>query len=431
LAEGDKVIKSEDIGRRSFLTAATGAAAFTIMKPQAVRAMQANSAVRVGLLGCGGRGSTHLETILKNTDARVTALADMFQDRLDKAKSLVDQLSAAKGHPGVQKTFLGPHAYQEILESKEIDAVVIATPPYFHVQHLAAAVDAGKHVYCEKPVAIDVPGTKRVLEIGKKAEGKVSLDVGFQIRMAPPYIELVNRIHAGALGDIASGAAYYYCQRIGLNYPDDATPEARLRNWIQSRELSGDIIVEQNIHAIDICNWVMQGHPVKAVGRGGRKGREFPNDTCYSHFDVVFQYPNNVDVGFSSTQFGKGQFDVNERFFGTRGSSSSPYSGPLGIWGEEKWLWGSGADKPAADGQFSASGSFSDNLAQADSEKQGAFIRSISSGQFHNQAALGVESALTAMLGRQAAYENRELTWDELLRSNEKLDPKIDVNKLG
>src|SRR5579863_7931423 len=163
-------MNSEDMGRRKFLTAATGAAAFTILKPQVVRGLQANSAVRVGLLGCGGRGTTHLGTILKNTDARVTALADMFQDRLDKAKQQVDQLSAAKGQPGVQKTFLGPHAYEEILESKEIDAVVIATPPYFHVQHLAAAVDAGKHVYCEKPVAIDVPGTRRVLEIGKKAE---------------------------------------------------------------------------------------------------------------------------------------------------------------------------------------------------------------------------------------------------------------------
>jgi myo-inositol 2-dehydrogenase/D-chiro-inositol 1-dehydrogenase len=424
-------MKSEDMGRRGFLTAATGAAAFTILKPQVVRGMQANSAVRVGLLGCGGRGSTHLETILKNTDARVTALADMFPDRLDKAKQFVDQLSTAKGQPGVQKTFVGPHSYLEILESKEIDAIVIATPPYFHVQHLAAAVEAGKHVYCEKPVAIDVPGTKHVLEIGKKAEGKVSLDVGFQIRMAPPYIELVNRIHGGALGDIASGAAYYYCPRIGLNYPDEATPLSRLRNWIQDKVLSGDIIVEQNIHAIDICNWVLQGHPLKASGRNGRNGRNmFPNDTCSSHFDVVFQYPNSVDVGFSSTQFGKAQFDVNERFFGTKGSSSSPYSGPLGIWGDEKWIWG-GGDKPAADGgNFSASGSFSDNLAQADSEKQKAFIGSISSGKFHNQAALGVESALTAMLGRQAAYEGKELTWDELLRSKEQLDPHIDLNKL-
>ncbi len=419
---------SEKIGRRGFLTGASGAAAFTILKPQLVRGQQANSAVRVGLLGCGGRGTTHVETILKNTDARITALADMFQDRLDKARRKVDELSEAKGHPGVQQTFLGPKAYQQILESKEIDAVVIATPPYFHVEHLAAAVEAGKHVYCEKPVAIDVPGAKRVLEIGKKAEGKISLDVGFQIRMAPPFVELVERIHAGALGEIAAGVAYYYCPRIEIDYPDAPQPARRLRNWIQDRELSGDIIVEQNIHAIDICNWVLQNHPVKAVGRGGRKGRNFPGDTCYSHFDVVYQYPGNVDISFSSTQFGKAQFDVNERFFGTRGSSQSPYAGPLGVWGEEKWIW-EGSDKPA-EGTFSASGGFSDNLAQADAEKQKGFIGSITSGKFHNQAATGVESVLTAMLGRQAAYEGRELTWEELLRSNEHWEPGIDLNKI-
>jgi myo-inositol 2-dehydrogenase/D-chiro-inositol 1-dehydrogenase len=421
-------MKSEEMGRRGFLTAATGAAAFTILKPQLVRGMQANSAVRVGLLGCGGRGTTHMETILKNTDARITVLADMFQDRLDKAKQRVNQLSEAKGHAGVQQTFVGPKAYYQILDSKEIDAVVIATPPYFHVEHLAAAVEAGKHVYCEKPVAIDVPGAKRVLEIGRRAEGAVSLDVGFQIRMAPPFIQLVERIHAGALGDIASGAAYYYCPRINTDYPDAPQPARRLRNWVWDRVLSGDIIVEQNIHAIDICNWVLQNHPVKAVGRGGRNGRNFPGDTCYSHFDVVYQYPDNVDVSFSSTQFGKAQFDVNERFFGTRGSSQSPYAGPLGVWGEEKWIFG-GSDKPA-EGQFSASGVFNDNLAQADTEKQKAFIGSITSGKFHNQAATGVESALTAMLGRQAAYEGRELSWEELLRSNEHWDAGIDLNKL-
>jgi predicted dehydrogenase len=136
-------MNDEPIGRRGFLGAA---AAFTILKPQTVRGMQANSAVRVGLLGCGGRGGNHVETILKNTDARVIALADMFQDRLDTAKQFVDKLSAAKGHAGIEKTFLGPKAYQQIAESKDVDAVVIATPPYYHVEHLAAIVAAGKHV---------------------------------------------------------------------------------------------------------------------------------------------------------------------------------------------------------------------------------------------------------------------------------------------
>ncbi len=421
-------MSDETIGRRGFLGAA---AAFTILKPQIVRGMQANSAVRVGLLGCGGRGGNHVETILKNTDARVIALADMFQDRLDTAKTFVDKLSAAKGHAGIEKTFLGPKAYQQIAESKDVDAVVIATPPYYHVEHLATIVAAGKHVYCEKPVAVDVPGAKRVLEIGQRAEGKLSLDVGFQIRMATPFIELAKRVHAGALGEIVTGAAHYYCNALELNFSNLPPAMLRLRNWVQDRVLSGDIIVEQNIHAIDICNWMLQGHPVKAVGRGGRQGRNRPGDTCYSHFDVVFEYPKDVHVSFSSTQFGKGQFDVNELFYGTRGSSQSPYAGPLGVWGEEQWIWGGGEKKAEQSGQFSASGSFSDNLADADSEKQKAFIHSITSRQFHNQAAAGVESAMTAMLGRQAAYTGRELTWDELQRSNEHWDAGIDLNNLA
>jgi predicted dehydrogenase len=329
-------MSDEAMGRRGFLGAA---AAFTILKPQIVRGMQANSAVRVGLLGCGGRGSNHIETILKNTDARVVALADMFQDRLDTAKQFVDKLSAAKGHAGIDKTFLGPKAYQQIAESKDVDAVVIATPPYYHVEHLATVVAAGKHVYCEKPVAVDVPGTRRVLEIGQRAEGKLSLDVGFQIRMAPPFIELAKRVHAGALGEIVTGEAHYYCNALNLNFSNLPPAMLRLRNWVQDRVLSGDIIVEQNIHAIDICNWMLNGHPVKAIGRGGRQGRNHPGDTCYSHFDVVFEYPKDVHVSFSSTQFGKGQFDVNEQFYGTRGSSQSPYAGPLGVWGEEQWVY--------------------------------------------------------------------------------------------
>lgn len=422
-------MSNKHIGRREFLEGAAGAAAFTILKPQRVHGMQANSAVRVGLLGCGGRGTTHVETILKNTDARVVALADLFQDRLDSAKQQVNALSAAKGHSGVDQTFVGHKAYQQIVESNEVDAVVIATPPYFHVEHLAAAVAAVKHVYCEKPVAVDVAGAKRVLELGQQAEGRLSLDVGFQIRMAPPFIELVRRIHAGALGQIVCGAAHYYCPSLDLNYSSGAPAVLRLRNWVQDRLLSGDIIVEQNIHVIDICNWILNGHPLKAVGRGGRNGRNRPGDTCYSHFDVVFEYPGDVHVSFSSTQFGKGQFDANELFYGTRGSSQSPYAGPLGVWGEEQWLW-AGSDKTEA-GKFSASGSFSDNLAQADPEKQKAFISSITTGKFHNQAAAGVESALTAMLGRQAAYQSRELTWDELLRSNEHWDAGIDLSKLG
>src|SRR5580700_6037538 len=425
----------QDLGRRAFLGTA-GAAGLMILKPQLVRGSQANSAVRVGLLGCGGRGTADATSIALNGPARIVALADLFEDRLLAAKAHFDDVANKQGHAGVAKSqmFKGPRAAEQILASHEVDAVVITTPPYFHPQHLAAAVQAGKHVYCEKPVAVDVPGIRNALETAKKAEGRVSIDVGFQIRKAPPFVELVRRIHAGALGEIACAEAHYNCPFLALpDYPSASPTELRLRHWLHDRVLSGDIIVEQNIHVIDICNWVLNRHPIKAIGAGGRKGRtESPGDN-WSHFDVVFYYPNDVHVSFSSCQFGKAPFEASERFFGTRGSSISPYSGSLQIAGEEPWVWNNDVVKPGPrpHGDFSLTGDFSDNLAQADSEKHADFIQSIVTGKFHNQAALGAESALSAMLGRTAAYTGREATWDELLRSDETWDAGIDLDKLA
>jgi predicted dehydrogenase len=418
--------------RRAFLTGASAAAGFLMVKPQAVRGSQANSAVRVGLLGCGGRGTVDATSIAMAGPARIVALADLFEDRLATAKKHFDEVANKQHYAGVaaDQMFHGPHAAEQIFNSAQVDAVVIATPPYFHPEHLAAAVAAGKHVYCEKPVGVDVPGALRAIETGKRAEGRVSLDVGFQIRNAPPFVELVRRIHEGALGEISCGEAYYYCPFMKMpDYPKAPPAELRLRHWLHDRVLSGDIIVEQNIHVIDICNWVLQSHPVKAIGAGGRKGRtETPGDN-WSHFDVVFYYPNDVHVSFNSCQFGKAGFEASERFFGTRGSCESPYSGALQIGGEEPWTW-SGSEKSKA-GEFSATGNFSDNLAQADSEKHAAFIQSIVSGKFHNQASLGAETALTAMLGRTAGYSGKEATWDELLRSTESWNAGLDLEKMG
>jgi myo-inositol 2-dehydrogenase/D-chiro-inositol 1-dehydrogenase len=404
------------IDRRTFLGAAGG---LLILKPETVRGSAANSAVRVGLLGCGGRGATDAEGMAKQ-GARVTALADLFEDQLDAAR---------RKFKDAGETFRGPSAFEQIAASKEVDAIIVATPPYFHPEHLAAVVAAGKHVYCEKPVAVDVPGAKRVIEIGAKAEGKLSLDVGFQIRMAPPFVELMRRIHAGALGEIVSADTHYFCQAlVRPDWPGASPAAKRLRNWLHDRTLSGDVILEQNVHVIDICNWALRGRPVKAVGKGGRKGRTDQGD-AWSHFNVVFTYPGEVHVNFCSTQFGpKDSFDVNERFFGPRGSSSSPYTGPVTIVGEEAWTWKAPGD--AGGDQFSATGAFRGNLDQADPEKHRAFLESVTSGRFHNQAAAGAESALSAMLGRMAAYTSRETTWDELLASNERWDAKLDLDRI-
>jgi predicted dehydrogenase len=314
-----------------------------------------------------------------------------------------------------------------------VDAIVIATPPYFHPQHLETVVAGGKHVYLEKPVAVDVPGAKRVIEIGKRAQGKLSLDVGFQIRDCPPFVELVRRIHGGALGTIVCGEAYYLTGYIDRPaWPTASPAERRLRNWVHDRALSGDIIVEQNIHVIDICNWVLQAHPMKVSATGGRQGRPADDGDCYGNYNAVFSYPGDVKVTFSSTQFAKGWWDVSERFFGTKGTSLSPYTGPLGIWGDEPWQAPLVVQQPGGGQQaaFSVTGNFTSNLQDADTEKKKAFIESINSGKFHNQADKGAESALSCMMARTAAYTGRDISWDELLKSTEAWDPRLDLNKL-
>src|SRR5205823_9115918 len=398
-----------------------------------VHGTRANSAVGVGLRGGGGRGTEDAANLVDTGGARVVALADLFPDQLDAARAHFDQVQQAKGFAALdpKQLFVGPRAYERLAASKEVDAIVIATPPYFHPQHLETAVAAGKHVYLEKPVAVDVAGAKRVIEIGKRAQGKVSLDVGFQIRDCPPFVELVRRIHEGALGDIICGEAYYLTGYIDRPpWPNASPAERRLRNWVRDRVLSGDIIVEQNIHVIDICNWVLKAHPLNATATGGRLGRPANDGDVYGNYNVVFHYPDNVDVTFSSTQFAKGWWDVTERFFGTKGTSQSPYTGPLGIWGDEPWQ-APQTLKPGAEPQaFSVAGNFTSNLEFADREKKIAFVESITSGNFHNQAAKGSESALSCMMARSAAYTGHEVSWEETMKSKEVWDSKIDLNKL-
>jgi len=171
---------SNRVDRRKFLKTAATTAGVMFIKPSLVRGTAANFAVRVGLLGCGGRGTEDATNLIDTGSARVVALADLFRDQLDAARAHFDQLQRAKDYTDVDASqlFLGPNAYQQIAHSKEVDAIVIATPPYYHPQHLEAVVAAGKHVYLEKPVAVDVPGALRVVEIGKRAEGKLSLDIG-------------------------------------------------------------------------------------------------------------------------------------------------------------------------------------------------------------------------------------------------------------
>jgi myo-inositol 2-dehydrogenase / D-chiro-inositol 1-dehydrogenase len=419
--------------RREFAGGIAGVSGLMLLNSRTAFGYEANSAVRLGLLGCGNRGTSVATSFAQNTPARIVALADLFPDQLAKGKSHFDKVNSDLGVPAIDPKlmFRGHEAFQEIASSQGVDAVQISTPPWFHVEHLDAVVAAGKHAYCEKPLGVDVAQAKQALEVGKRAEGKLSLDVGFQVRSAPPIAEVVRRIHEGALGKIGSISAHYNAP--ASTYPDRgkiSPDELRLRNWLWDRVLSGNILVEQNIHVIDLCNWILGSHPVKAVATGGRNVLTHFGD-CWDNYQVIYTYPDDVRVSFSSTQFGNnGWFNVSESVFGATGIAEAPYSGPVRIVGDNAWEWKDNA-QPSGSATFAANGAFSDNLAFADREKDKSFIESITSGKFHNQAVDGVNTALSCMLGRMAGELKREVTWDEQLQHGETYTMAIDMRQFN
>jgi predicted dehydrogenase len=383
---------------------------------------QANSAVRLGLLGCGNRGKHVATSFAQNTSAQVVALADLFADQLAAGQDHFNKVNTDLGRQRIDSKllFYGPHAYEKLADSRDIDLIQISTPPFFHVQHLDAAVASGKHVYCEKPVGIDIAQARQALEIAKRVKPNQSVDVGFQCRNAPPIAAIAERIKAGALGKIAAVAGNYNAPASPeKTRPGASADEYRLRNWLWDRALSGDILVEQNIHIVDLCNWLLGARPLKATATGGRNVLNHFGD-CWDNYQVDFTYPGDIHFSFASTQFGDyGGFDAGLKLFGSSGAATVPYSGPIQITGAQAWGWQDSNSTAPGSGAFAANGGFSDNLAFADRDKDRTFIDSITSGPAHNQIAAGVETALSCMLGRMAGYQKREVTWEELLAYGE------------
>jgi predicted dehydrogenase len=286
---------------------------------------------------------------------------------------------------------------------------MIESPPYFHPKQAADAVDAGKHVYLAKPIAVDVPGCRSVEESGRKATGqKLAFLIDFQTRTDPFYKEAIKRTQYGDIGRIASAEATYYCGPTWgdqvkwlLDKPND--PELRLRAWGLDRALSGDVITEQNIHSLDVASWVLDAAPLHAVGSGGRSRKA---GTCWDHFHVIFTFPKDVIVSFSSKQHGDGFDDIGFRAFGSDGTLDTHYFGETSIKGKLPYRGGHNPNL-YADGA-------SANIA--------AFHAAVTSGDFSNPTvAPSVRSNLTTILGRAAAWKHGKVTWDEMMAANEVL----------
>jgi len=397
------------ITRRKFVTRAGATAlSFTVLDPAVVRTYGANSKINLGLLGCGGRGSWIADLFKEQGGYNIVAAFDYFQDRVDAfgGKFNIDQA----------RRYTGLSGYRKLIDGK-VDAVAIESPPYFHPEQAAAAVDAGCHVYVAKPLAVDVPGCHSIAESGKKATAKkLCFLIDFQTRADPFYIEALKRVHEGAIGRFAFGEATYHA---GDPFPghykymqdNPNNPENRLRAWGLDKILSGDIITEQNIHTLDVMNWIMNQEPLYAVGTGGRTVRQV--GTCWDHFSVLFQYPNNIGITFSSRQFeghGTQPEGIRNRMFGSEGVLETEYGGQVIVRGKNFYRGGS-SPGIYKDGAFA-------NIT--------TFYNNITAGNFQNSTVEpSVRSNLITILGRTAAYEARKVTWDEIIKSKEKLDANL------
>jgi len=390
--------------RRGFLKYSTGGV--LLLKPEVVFGSQANSTVEFGLIGCGNRGTWVTGLFVEHTGARPVALADVVRANLDTVRD--------KFHVDASRAYYGPDAYRELAESK-VDAVVIETPPYYHPLDAQAAVAAGKHVYLAKPVAVDVPGCRDILEAGKRAAGKhLSFWVDFQIRAQEAFQEAVKRVYQGDIGKLVFGQAYFHGTR-GLTpaHPELDPELARLKNHYVDRTLGGDILVEQGIHVVDAMNWYMQGHPVKAFGTGGLgdwSGTKFDLGRIgWDHFAVTYWYPNGAHAHCSELQLAANTGGITINCFGIRGTLESRYGGAVNILGENPWK-----------------GTQHDNtMNQGTANNIKTFVRSIRESSPVNNAEVCVESTLSAILGREAAYKESMLTWDELMKSNRRLEAKL------
>ena len=419
----------ETINRRKFIAGTAAISAFTILKPSTVFGTSANSAIRLGIIGCGNRGTALISDMVCHTSALIFAMADLFGYQLEKARPRFDDMNLKNGGVKVDpfKIFRGSRAYLELINDSGVDAVLVSSPAYSHPGFLEAAVDAGKHVYCEKPVAPDVAGCRQVIRAGQKAEGKVSVAIGFQIRHATPYIEMAERIRQGDIGEVVNVQLYYISSGTGKNQPVGNSPEEfMIRNHFHFCELSGGILLDQGIHMIDVCNWVLNEKPGNALGMGNRKGEpDFGN--TFTNYQVIYGYPHERNVSLHSTQFGPKFNDVCARFIGTKGVAEAHYSRGVYIEGDNPW--DSGVVKGEPTEEQRAAGAFTSALYDSTTNKVKAFIHSIESGNLLNEAHSGATSTLSAILGRMSATSKEETKWDEMYYSNQKYDLNLKLEQ--
>lgn len=399
--ERQKVGGKEKASRRDFLkmALATTVAGMTVPFVHS----QGSGKLRVGVIGCGGRGTgAAIDCANADPAVEIYALGDLFPDRLQSSFNHLKEQLKDRCNVTPDRCFTGFDNYKGVINSG-VDIVILAEPPAFRPVHFRAAVEAGKHVFMEKPVAVCPAGVRLMLEYAQIAQQKkLTVVAGTQRRHDFGYRETIQRLHDGAIGDIV--AAYAYWNQGGLwsvpKRPEMTDVEWQIRNWLYFTWLSGDHIVEQHVHNLDVLNWVLRSHPVKAMGVGGRQARTAPvYGNIYDHFAIEFEYPNGVRVLSMCRQIDGCANRVGEHVVGTNGVADP--AGWIRTRNGNEWRYSGQRPNPYV-------------------QEHVHLIRSLrGDGPYLNEAAQVAESTLTAIMGRMAAYTGQEVTWEQALNSQE------------
>ena len=398
--------------RRQFISAsaALGAvAALDLSLPHAAYAA-GDDLLRVGLVGCGGRGTgAAAQALTADSNCKLTAMADAFPDALERSLKNLQAQKAVADRVDVppERQFVGFDACQQLIDSG-VDVVLLATPPHFRPMHLKAAVDAGKHVFAEKPVAVDAPGVRSVLATCEQARAKkLSIVSGLCLRYSHGFQQAIERIHGGAIGDVLTLFANDYRGPIWTKerQPQWSDMEYQLRNWYYYTWLSGDFNVEQHVHNLDVCVWLMKDqYPDRVVAMGGRQVRTGPAfGHIYDNFSAVYEYTSGTRLISNTRQQSGCARDISNQVIGSGGFARVSEKG-LNIQGGKPWTF-EGKDN---------------NFYVTEHEE---LFRSIRNGEAINNGDYMAKSTLLAIMARMSAYTGQAITWDQAMSSTEDLSP--------
>jgi predicted dehydrogenase len=367
--------------------------------------------IRVGWIGCGGRGTgAVLNALLADKNVKLVAAGDAFKDRLDNGLKVIESNAKVKEKVDVvpEKQFVGFDAYKQVIDSG-VDVVLLTTPPHFRPIHLKYAVEKGKHAFCEKPVAVDAPGIRSVIESCEEAKKKkLSVVSGLCWRYDLGTGELAQHVQDGGIGEIKAVQTCYNGGDLWSKDRQDgwSDMEYQLRNWLYYTWLSGDMIVEQNVHNLDRISWYLKGeYPIKATSLGGRQVRTDPKfGHIYDHFATVFEYASGAKVFNYCRQQAGTTAENGDYLYGSKGNAV--------------WTWNGSTvtgEKPAT---------FKNNLAHGYQREHDVLFESIRKGEPVNNGEYMAKSSLMGIMGRMSAYTGQALTWEQVLNSKEDLAPK-------